>query len=105
MKMLPGIFVSAHTPESFIIVARPNRRAFSWRIEMTFLSYKDLRKKGIRFSRVHVLRMVKAGRFPKPVKLGDKENSWIEVEVDKWLTKRVEARGGEYETAPAQGVK
>jgi prophage regulatory protein len=64
---------------------------------MTFLSYRDLRSKGINFSRVHVRRLVQAGRFPKPVKLGEKDNSWIEAEIDDWVSGRIQARGDAYE--------
>jgi prophage regulatory protein len=66
---------------------------------MTFLNYRDLKRKGIPFSRVYVGRMVKEGRFPKPVKLGDKVNSWIETEIDDWIAGRIAVRGGQYETA------
>jgi prophage regulatory protein len=64
---------------------------------MTFLHYKDLKRKGVPFSRVHVGRMVKEGRFPKPVKLGEKENCWIESEIEDWLAERIRARGSQYE--------
>ena len=33
------------------------------------LDRKDLRDRGIKYSRVHLDRLVKAGRFPKPIQL------------------------------------
>ena len=47
------------------------------------IGYDDLQRKGIKFSRTHIWRLVKAGRFPKPFKFtpGGK-NSWIEEEID-----------------------
>lgn len=65
---------------------------------MRMLSFTDLKPlKGISFSPDHVLRMVKEGKFPKPVKLGasDKRqtrNFWVEEEIDKWLAERVKER-------------
>jgi prophage regulatory protein len=44
---------------------------------------KDL--KGIRFSRQHLHRLIKAGRFPKPVKLGESTNGWVESEIDQYI--------------------
>lgn len=44
-------------------------------------------------------RMVSAGRFPKPVKLGANTESqqcrrrWVRAEIDEWLRQLMEARG------------
>lgn len=59
---------------------------------MVFLRFSDLKKKGIPFSRVHVARLEKAGRFPKHVPLGDNSIAWIESEIDGWIAARVAAR-------------
>ncbi len=60
---------------------------------MRMLDLSDLRdRKGIKFSRQHLYRLVKAGKFPRPVKLGGNTNAWVEAEVDKYLTRRVEER-------------
>ncbi len=54
------------------------------------LSREELRtEKGIRFSRVHLHRLVKAKKFPTPVKLGENTNGWVESEVDDWLKARI----------------
>jgi prophage regulatory protein len=58
-----------------------------------FLRYPDLRrKKGIPFTRMHLRRLIKAGKFPRPIKLGDKDLSWIESEIDDFIAGRIAAR-------------
>jgi len=60
---------------------------------MRVLSFFDLRDiKGIRWSRQHVLRMIKAGRFPRPLKIGDATVAWAEDEIDDWLSERMAER-------------
>jgi prophage regulatory protein len=55
------------------------------------LSDRDLRKKGIRFSRQHRHRLIAKGKFPAPVKLGDATVAWVESKIDARLeTKTVE---------------
>jgi len=51
---------------------------------MKFLSFPELRAvKGIGFTRQHIARLVKVGRFPKPVKFpGGARIRWIEEEID-----------------------
>jgi predicted DNA-binding transcriptional regulator AlpA len=57
---------------------------------MNILSRRDLaQKKGIPWSREHIRRMVKAGKFPAPFKLTDGgRNFWSEEAVDRWLEER-----------------
>jgi prophage regulatory protein len=54
---------------------------------MRVLSFPDLKsKKGIGFSRVHLYRLVDAGKFPRPIKLSEGRTvAWVEDEVDRWL--------------------
>ena len=53
---------------------------------MRILSFSELKAdKGIKFSRQHVHRLVQAGSFPRPVKVGANTNGWIESEVDEYL--------------------
>jgi prophage regulatory protein len=59
------------------------------------LSYPDLKdRKGIAWSRAHVYRQVQAGKFPKPVKLGEGTAAWVEDEIDRWLDQRIAERNG-----------
>lgn len=52
----------------------------------------DLKTKGITYSRQHRHRLIKAGRFPKPVKGAGKSNAWIETEVDGWIACKISER-------------
>lgn len=43
----------------------------------------------------HVMRLVREGKFPKPIKLGEGEAGavrFVETEVDDWITARMAAR-------------
>jgi prophage regulatory protein len=59
---------------------------------MRFLSYDDLKSKGIAYSKCHLWRLIKAGRFPRPVKGLGAENTWSESEIDTHVAERVAAR-------------
>jgi prophage regulatory protein len=57
------------------------------------LSLSELKsKKGIPFSRQHVHRLVKLGRFPRPIKVGEATNGWLESEIDAWLVAKIAER-------------
>ncbi len=53
--------------------------------ERRILSYQDLKDKGIRFSRQWIVQLIKLGKFPKPVKLGEASTGFIESEIDAWI--------------------
>jgi prophage regulatory protein len=59
---------------------------------MRMLSKHELEKKGIPFSRQHIHRLVKAGKFPRPVKIGENTNAWPEPEIEQYLKDRIAAR-------------
>jgi prophage regulatory protein len=60
---------------------------------MRVLSFPELKtEKGIRFSRAHIWRLVRASQFPEPIKLGVQTNAWNEAEIDAWLEARAAAR-------------
>jgi len=56
------------------------------------LSFKDLRERGISYSRVHIHRLVGAGKFPRPIKIGEKRTAWLERELDEWLDAKIAER-------------
>lgn len=58
------------------------------------LDYSDLWDRGIRFSKVHLWRLSKAGKFPAPIKLGALRMAWDEREIDAWLDARAAEREG-----------
>jgi prophage regulatory protein len=71
-----------------------------------FLSYDELIERGIRFSRVHIRRLERAGHFPMHVTLGagnDVQSSiaWLVDEVEAWEAKRIAARDAKRDQAGA----
>ncbi len=49
-------------------------------------------KKGIRFHPRHLWRLRKAGKFPKPIKLGGQRIAYVEAEIDAWIEQRIAER-------------
>jgi prophage regulatory protein len=56
---------------------------------MQLLDRDGLRAKGIKFTKQHINRLIKKGRFPRPIKVGLNTNAWIESEIDNYLADRV----------------
>ena len=42
-----------------------------------------------------VYKLVSLGRFPKPIKLGERGSGWLRIEIDAWLQSRVDVRDEE----------
>ncbi len=42
-----------------------------------------------------VYKLVSLGRFPKPIKLGERGSGWLTSEIDAWLQLKVDARDEE----------
>jgi prophage regulatory protein len=63
---------------------------------MKLLSYDELRsQKGIPYSKVHLWRLERDGKFPKRVPLSESRHGWAESEVDDWIAERMAARNGD----------
>jgi prophage regulatory protein len=58
----------------------------------SYLAFSDLAGRGIPFTRQHIARLIKQGRFPAPIKLGIGTNRWIASEVDAWFIQRMAER-------------
>ena len=57
------------------------------------LDSDDLWACGIRFSRQHLYRLIKAGKFPRPIKLGSGgRNAWLASELNSWIAARIGER-------------
>jgi prophage regulatory protein len=56
------------------------------------LDADDLRALGIRYSRVHLHRLVQAQKFPAPIKLGLNRNAWVASEIHAWIDARIRER-------------
>jgi prophage regulatory protein len=52
---------------------------------MKVLGYRDLKSKGIPFTRKHIHTLVTEGKFPQPIKLGERTNGWVEAEIDRYI--------------------
>jgi prophage regulatory protein len=60
---------------------------------MRILSYSELEhRKGVRFSKPHLWRLERDGKFPKRVPLSASRHGWLESEIDAWLERRAAAR-------------
>lgn len=56
---------------------------------------------GIDYSRMHIDRLEKAGRFPKRVQLGPNSVAWLEDEIIAWQAERISARDGAHSVEAA----
>lgn len=46
-------------------------------------------------SRAWLYQLVKEGKFPAPIKIGERSVAWVSAEVDDWVQARISAsRGG-----------
>jgi prophage regulatory protein len=60
---------------------------------MKLLSFENLRERGWPYSRPHTWRLIKAGKFPKPKKIGfgrNGKNVWTEEEFSAALQSMLE---------------
>lgn len=59
---------------------------------MKVLGLDDLKGRGIPFSRQHIHRLIRQGKFPRPFKIGDRTNGWTDEEIDQYLKTRIAER-------------
>ena len=60
---------------------------------MKLLKITELKSaKNIGFSRGHLYRLIAAGKFPKPIRLGENRIMFVESEIDAWLLERIAER-------------
>ncbi len=62
---------------------------------MHLISFEELKEMGIPFSTQHLNRLIKAGHFPKAIKLGPSSNSkkaWLKADIDAWLKELIAQR-------------
>ena len=58
---------------------------------MKFLTVRQAAER-VGYHPVHIMRLVKAGRFPKPVKMNKFAVRFVEDEVEKYMKERVAER-------------
>jgi prophage regulatory protein len=67
---------------------------------MRVLSFDELLPiKGIRYSRSHLYRLIKAKQFPQPVKLGGNCVGFLESEINEFLASKIADRAVKMEVA------
>ena len=62
------------------------------------ISWRELSEM-IPFTRQHILRLEKAGKFPKRFKIGARRVAWLLSEIEAWVAERAALR---YPQAPAE---
>ena len=58
---------------------------------MKLLDLDGFAEKGIQFSDTHIWRLVRAGDFPKPVKIGNRNHS-VKTEIDQYISNKLAQR-------------
>ena len=74
---------------------------------MRLLNRFDLQALGIKFSRQHLKRLIKAGKFPRPIKPGTGTNgpdAWINSEINEYFVARIAARDSQPPVKPTEAV-
>ena len=60
---------------------------------MQMVSIDELRTVfGVNFSKVHIYRLIRAGEFPQPIKLGEHRSAFLRHEVEAWIAERIAKR-------------
>lgn len=60
-----------------------------------FLSRADIKSRGVTYSNPHLLRLERAGKFPRRIVLSSSRVAWRASEIDAWFAERVADRDGE----------
>ena len=55
------------------------------------ISWRELSEM-IPFTRQHILRLEKAGRFPRRLQIGARRVGWLATEVEDWLAAKINDR-------------
>lgn len=69
-------------------------------MNLQIVRYSELKGKyGIPWSRMHIDRLERDGKFPKRVRLGPGTVGWVEAELASFVTAAMDARGAELASA------
>ena len=67
---------------------------------MKLLSIDELKPvKGIPYSKPHLWRLIRAGKFVQPIRLGENRIAFSEEEVDSWIASKAAERDSKVEVA------
>jgi prophage regulatory protein len=69
------------------------------------VGFNDLPQYGIKWSRVHVSRLEKEGKFPKHLNLAPQSIGWLEEEILAWIDERAAARSRGNAADPAASAE
>ncbi len=58
---------------------------------MNVLRYREVSRL-VHYTPVHIRRLVKAGKFPQPIKLGENRVVFDSAEIEKWLKAKADDR-------------
>lgn len=58
---------------------------------MTFIRQAEVLRKTA-LSRSTLYELIDAGKFPKPLKIGERINAWPQHEVEEWMQARIAGR-------------
>ena len=71
-------------------------------MSQVLISYRNLRAKGVPYSKPHLWRLEKAGKFPKRVPIGPSRYGYVEEEIDAYVAALIAARDAKSQAqAPA----
>jgi prophage regulatory protein len=59
---------------------------------MRLLKINELEQKGIPYSRAHIYRLIRAKKFPEPVRLGENRIAFVESEIEDWVQSKINER-------------
>ena len=65
---------------------------------MRFLTLRETAGK-VGYHRVHIMRLVKAGKFPKPVKMNDFAVRFVDEEIERYMLERIAERDAQAEAS------
>jgi prophage regulatory protein len=75
----------------FLITASPPT-AEHRQMSTQLIHHEDLKLKGIPYSKPHLWRLEKQGKFPRRVPLGLGRYAYVEAEIDNWIAERIAER-------------
>ena len=70
---------------------------------LRIITQKELRSL-VPYTPQHILRLEKAGRFPRRIRLGQNRIGWRLIDIEDWLKARIPADTYRVDPAPAQYV-
>jgi predicted DNA-binding transcriptional regulator AlpA len=59
---------------------------------MSYIVFPQLREYGIKYCRVHLLRLMRAGRFPAQRQITANRVGWLKSEIEEFLASRPPGR-------------